>query len=94
MLAVIHRLNHLLDQLRFADGIAPLLLRLYLAPVMLQAGWTKLMSFDDTAEWFGNSDWGLGLPFPEVTAHWPASWSCRQSPANRFPNAPSAPRSA
>ncbi len=68
MLAAIHRLNHLLDQLRFADGIAPLLLRLYLAPVMLQAGWTKMMSFESTAEWFGNEEWGLGLPFPEVLA--------------------------
>ncbi len=68
MLPLIHRINHLFDQFRFADGLAPLLLRLYLAPVMLQAGWTKLMSFDDTAAWFGNPDWGLGLPFPELMA--------------------------
>ena len=72
MLTLIHRfidqINHLFDQFRFADGLAPLLLRLYLAPVMLQAGWTKLMSFEDTAAWFGNPDWGLGLPFPELMA--------------------------
>jgi len=45
-----------------------LLLRLYLAPVMAQAGWTKWQSFDSTVEWFGNSDWGLGLPLPGVFA--------------------------
>ena len=47
------------------DGIAPLLLRLYLAPVMMQAGWNKLVGFENTAAWFGNS---LGLPFPELMA--------------------------
>jgi len=26
------------------------------------------MSFEDTAAYFGNSDWGLGLPFPELMA--------------------------
>ncbi|GAB60404.1 HvfX family Cu-binding RiPP maturation protein [Rheinheimera nanhaiensis] len=45
-------------------GLAPLLIRLYLAPVLLQAGWNKLQHFDDTVAWFGNSDWGLGLPLP------------------------------
>ncbi len=55
-----------LNSTRFADGLAPLLLRLYLAPVLMQAGWNKLMAFDDTVAWFGNPDWGLGLPFPEL----------------------------
>lgn len=50
------------------DFIAPLLLRIYLAPVFWMAGWSKFTSFDDTVEWFGNSDWGLGLPFPEILA--------------------------
>lgn len=54
------------DALTPADGIGPLLLRLYLAPVMLQAGWTKFAAFEDTAAWMGNPDWGLGLPFPVV----------------------------
>jgi uncharacterized membrane protein YphA (DoxX/SURF4 family) len=48
------------------DGLPPLLLRLYLAPVMMQAGWMKLTNFESTAEWFGNPDWGLGLPVPYV----------------------------
>jgi putative oxidoreductase len=57
----IHSLSHI-------DGIAPLLLRLYLAPIFIQAGWNKLMAFESTVQWFGNSDWGLGLPFPELMA--------------------------
>lgn len=52
--------------LRPLDGIGPLLLRLFLAPVMIQAGWTKFASFDNTVAWMGNPDWGLGLPFPEL----------------------------
>lgn len=63
-----NRLQNLLDTTRCADGIAPLLLRLYLAPVFLQAGWNKLSHFEDTAAWFGNPDWGLGLPMPELMA--------------------------
>lgn len=68
-------LNSLLDRLhekfnasRNLDFIAPLLLRLYLAPVFISAGLTKFSSFDSTVEWFGNSDWGLGLPFPWLMA--------------------------
>jgi len=48
------------------DGIPPLLFRLFLAPVMIQAGWTKYSSFESTVAWFANPDWGLGLPFPEL----------------------------
>ncbi|WP_428614950.1 DoxX family protein [Shewanella sp.] len=48
------------------DGIAALALRLYLAPVLMQAGYNKLSNFSDTAAWFGNAEWGLGLPMPEV----------------------------
>ncbi|PKG56956.1 hypothetical protein CXF83_14295 [Shewanella sp. Choline-02u-19] len=55
-----------LNTIRYAEGIAPLALRLYLAPVLMQAGYNKLSHFGDTAAWFGNPDWGLGLPFPEV----------------------------
>lgn len=50
------------------DFIAPLLLRLYLAPIMWMAGVSKLNAFESTVEWFGNSDWGLGLPFPTLLA--------------------------
>ncbi len=47
------------------DGLGPLLLRLYLAPVFIQGGYNKFVAFDGTVEWFGNAEWGLGLPFPE-----------------------------
>lgn len=50
------------------DFLAPLLLRLYLAPIFLSAGFNKLNSFDNVVEWFGNSDWGLGLPAPFLMA--------------------------
>jgi putative oxidoreductase len=58
----------LLNKTAVAEGLAPLLLRLYLAPVMIQAGWTKLGNFDNTAAWFGSPDYGLGLPFPVLMA--------------------------
>ncbi len=57
-----------LSSLKYGEGLAPLALRLYLAPVLIQAGYNKLSNFSDTAAWFGNPDWGLGLPFPEVMA--------------------------
>ena len=61
-------LQRLLDSTRAIDFLGPLALRLYLVPVFLMAGLNKYNSFEDTAAWFGNPDWGLGLPFPEVMA--------------------------
>lgn len=57
-----------LNRTRVVDWLAPLALRLYLAPVFWMAGMQKYNHFADTAEWFGNAEWGLGLPFPEVMA--------------------------
>jgi putative oxidoreductase len=57
-----------LDRTRAVDFLGPLALRLYLVPVFWMAGMNKYNGFSDTAEWFGNPDWGLGLPFPEVMA--------------------------
>lgn len=56
----------LVTQLQQLDFIPLLLLRLYLTPVMMQAGWTKLQSFDSTLSWFADPDWGLGLPAPAL----------------------------
>ncbi|MGL4749059.1 MAG: HvfX family Cu-binding RiPP maturation protein [Shewanella sp.] len=53
---------------RLFDGLAPLALRLYLAPVLMQAGYNKLANFDDTVAWFANPDWGLGMPMPTLMA--------------------------
>jgi putative oxidoreductase len=63
---MISHIQAVIQRIQFADGIAPLLMRLYLAPIMMQAGWNKFQSFDSTVAWFGNADWGLGLPFPEL----------------------------
>lgn len=60
--------NQCFDKVKCLDFSAPLLLRLYLAPVFWMAGTQKLMHFSDTAEWFGNSEWGLGLPVPWLMA--------------------------
>lgn len=53
---------------RHVDGLAPLALRLFLAPVFWMAGMNKFMNFEDTVAWFGNPDWGLGLPLPWLMA--------------------------
>ncbi len=70
------------DRLPNFDGIPLLLLRLFLAPIFILAGYGKLQlgSSEDigllqrlaadpnVVAWFGNPDWGLGLPAPEVMA--------------------------
>lgn len=53
-----------LDKAKYLDFLGPLALRLYLAPVLWMAGAKKFASFSDTAAWFGNEEWGLGLPLP------------------------------
>ena len=58
----------LLDRLRTFDFVSPLAMRLYLAPIFLATGLNKAMHFDQTVEWFGNPDWGLGLPAPWLNA--------------------------
>tara|TARA_B100001013_G_C24615175_1_gene444874 strand:+ start:1442 stop:2053 length:612 start_codon:yes stop_codon:yes gene_type:complete len=63
-----HIYQQIVTRLQVADGIPLLLLRLYLAPVMIQAGWNKASSFDSIVDWFGNDDYGLGLPMPLVMA--------------------------
>jgi len=62
------RVQQLLDMTRHVDFLAPLLLRLYLVPVFWVAGTNKLGSIDSTIAWFGNPDWGLGLPLPALLA--------------------------
>jgi uncharacterized membrane protein YphA (DoxX/SURF4 family) len=55
------------------EGLAPLLLRLYLIPIFWMAGtkkidFTTLMPFENTVAWFGNAEWGLGMPVPALMA--------------------------
>lgn len=59
----------LFNRLQRFDGLAPLALRLYLVPVFWMAGTHKIAGIDQTIEWFGNPDWGLGLPFPTLLAY-------------------------
>jgi putative oxidoreductase len=74
--------TNFLNKLPKFDGIPALLLRLYLAPVFIMAGFSKtqmlnedvsgiasLMADPNIIAWFGNSDWGLGLPFPALLAN-------------------------
>lgn len=78
MNSVISIINRAQDAMDWAsknlDFIGPLLLRLYLVPVFWVAGrnkWDPLdpdSTLEPVIQWFGNPDWGLGLPFPAVLA--------------------------
>lgn len=62
------RAQGLLDKLVVLDFVPALLLRIYLIPVFWMAGSQKAAHFSDTVEWFGNAEWGLGLPLPALMA--------------------------
>jgi uncharacterized membrane protein YphA (DoxX/SURF4 family) len=77
-----HYYQSFLTKLKHFDGIPALLIRLYLAPVFIMAGFSKtqllneevsgfasIMADPNIIAWFGNSDWGLGLPFPALLAN-------------------------
>lgn len=74
--------NKFLNKLPNFDGVPALLLRLYLAPVFIMAGFSKtqllneevsgiasFMADPNIIAWFGNTEWGLGLPFPALLAN-------------------------
>jgi len=67
-MSLLQRLQDLLNATRAIDWHGPLALRLYLVPVFWMAGTTKIDGWEDTVAWFGNPDWGLGLPFPLLMA--------------------------
>lgn len=84
---IINRYDTLLDKLSFLDGLPALLFRLILAPVMIIAGYNKLaisgetqhfsdnfLASESVIQWFGNNEWGLGLPLPDLLAFL-AGWS-------------------
>jgi uncharacterized membrane protein YphA (DoxX/SURF4 family) len=74
MKAITDSLYGLLEKTKALDFLGPLAMRLYLVPVFWMAGTKKWGSFDSTVEWFGNADWGLGLPFPMALAFL-ATWT-------------------
>jgi putative oxidoreductase len=61
-----------LDKISFLDGLPALAFRFYLANIFWMAANNKWNPFNSesslqpTIDWFGNADWGLGLPFPEL----------------------------
>lgn len=76
-----------IKQLPTFDGVPALLIRLFLAPVFIMAGYSKLqlgnpdisgfaslLADPNIVDWFGNSDYGLGLPFPGLLANL-AAWT-------------------
>ena len=68
LLSLACKAQALLNKSRAADFLAPLALRLYLVPIFWMAGTKKLADMESTISWFGNADWGLGLPFPALLA--------------------------
>lgn len=65
---ITRRIQQMTSLLQSIDFAPALLLRLYLVPIFWMAGTQKLSHFSDTVEWFGNADWGLGLPAPSLMA--------------------------
>jgi uncharacterized membrane protein YphA (DoxX/SURF4 family) len=72
MIGLLNRLQDLLDASRAIDFLAPLALRLYLVPVFWMAGINKLGDMENVIAWFGDPEWGLGLPMPALLA-WAAA---------------------
>lgn len=58
----------LISGIQHFDGLVALSIRCYLVPIFWMAGHHKLQHFSDTVAWFGNPDWGLGLPLPWLMA--------------------------
>ena len=72
------------DKLGHIDFLPLVLLRIFLAPIFIMAGYGKLqlgaelapgtsvferlLADPEVVSWFGNADWGLGLPVPELLA--------------------------
>ena len=86
-LTLINTYQKFIEQLKNFDGIPSLLLRLYLAPIFIMAGYGKMqfinpevtglanfLTSPDIISWFGNAEWGLGLPFPTFLANI-ATWT-------------------
>lgn len=66
---IFSRLQAILDKSKELDFIVLVAIRLYLVPVLWMAGTQKLLHMSSTIEWFGNTEWGLGLPMPVVLAY-------------------------
>lgn len=56
--------NSATTQVLKGNFLAPLLLRMYLAPIFILAGYNKLTNIENVGYWFAS----LGLPLPELMA--------------------------
>jgi uncharacterized membrane protein YphA (DoxX/SURF4 family) len=65
MIRILNRLQNLLDSTRAIDFLAPLALRLFLAPVFILAGSNKLAHAESLAPYFES----LGIPAPELMVY-------------------------
>ncbi len=76
IICIANKAQDIFDKIRsYVDFIGPLLLRIYIVPVFWVASnnkWNPLnsdSSLDSVIQWFGNTEWGLGLPFPTLMAY-------------------------
>lgn len=58
-------MQELLNKLMALDFIAPLLLRIFLAPIFILAGYGKLSNLESTVWYFENN---LGIPYADIMA--------------------------
>lgn len=65
-MGLVRLINLIIDKLQGLDFLAPLALRIFLAPIMIYAGLSKLGDVSNTALWFEHS---LGLPFPTLMVY-------------------------
>jgi uncharacterized membrane protein YphA (DoxX/SURF4 family) len=76
IICIANKVQDIFDKIRsYVDFIGPLLLRIYIVPVFWVASNNKWNPFDSDSsldsviQWFGNAEWGLGLPFPTLMAY-------------------------
>ena len=65
MIAVLNKFQDVLESGRALDFLAPLALRLYLAPIFIAVGLHKATHFNDIVSWF---EYSLALPAPQLMA--------------------------
>lgn len=75
-ICIVNKVQEIFDKVRTSiDFVGPLLLRIYIVPVFWVASNNKWNPFDSDSsldsviQWFGNTEWGLGLPFPTLMAY-------------------------
>ncbi len=75
-ICIVNKVQEIFDKVRsYIDFVGPLLLRIYIVPVFWVASNNKWNPFDSDSsldsviQWFGNTEWGLGLPFPTLMAY-------------------------